>query len=255
MHVWNGTTWDNAGNIQGPKGDTGDTGPQGAPGQDGQPGQDGAPGQPGTDGRPVELQTGTTHIQWRYAQQGTTPPTAWTNLTALNQLKGQDGTNGTNGKEVKLRTNPATNPTHIQWQLDGDAAWTDLIALTALKGDKGDAGASTWADITNKPTFATVATSGSYTDLTNRPTIPAAPGAASDTTAGIVRRATTAEVTEGTNTETFVTPKNLKDAVPANIVTTSSTEPNQINKIEYYASISALPTTGTTGVLYVVPTE
>jgi hypothetical protein len=29
-----------------------------------------------------------------------------------------------------------------------------------------------YADITNKPTFATVATSGSYTDLTNRPAIP-----------------------------------------------------------------------------------
>jgi Tfp pilus assembly protein PilW len=107
----------------------------------------------------------------------------------------------------------------------------------------------------NKPTFATVATSGSYTDLTNQPTIPAAPGAASDTTAGIVRRATTAEVTEGTNTETFVTPKNLKDAVPANIVTTSSTEPNQINKIEYYETVTALPSPGIAGVLYVVPTE
>ena len=149
MHVWNGTTWDNAGNIQGPKGDKGDKGDpgdpgqNGAPGQPGQPGQDGqdgAPGQPGTngtDGRPVELQTGTTHIQWRYAQQGATPPTAWTNLTALNQLRGEDGTNG---KEVKLRTNPATNPTHIQWQLDGDTTWTDLIALTALKGDPGDTG-------------------------------------------------------------------------------------------------------------------
>ena len=150
MHVWNGTTWDNAGNIQGPKGDKGDKGDpgdpgqNGAPGQPGQPGQDGqdgAPGQPGTngtDGRPVELQTGSTHIQVRYAQQATTPPTAWTNLTAL----------------------------------------------TALKGDKGDAGASTWADITNKPTFATVATSGSYTDLTNQPTIPAAPPNAQNSQAG-----------------------------------------------------------------------
>lgn len=30
----------------------------------------------------------------------------------------------------------------------------------------------TWSNITNKPTFSTVATSGSYTDLTNKPTIP-----------------------------------------------------------------------------------
>lgn len=32
--------------------------------------------------------------------------------------------------------------------------------------------AQTWASITGKPTFATVATSGSYNDLTNKPTIP-----------------------------------------------------------------------------------
>ena len=229
MHVWNGTTWDNAGNIQGPKGDTGDT------------------GQSGTDGRPVELQTGTTHIQWRYAQQGATPPTAWTNLIALTALKGDTGDTGLQGTPGQgVPAGGATNQVLTKTgSADYAAAWRDAPA----------GGTSTWADITNKPTFATVATSGSYTDLTNRPTIPAAPGAASDTTAGIVRRATTAEVTEGTNTETFVTPKNLKDAVPANIVTTSSTEPNQINKIEYYASISALPTTGTAGVLYVVPTE
>ena len=34
--------------------------------------------------------------------------------------------------------------------------------------------AQTWASITGKPTFATVATSGSYNDLTNKPTIPSA---------------------------------------------------------------------------------
>ena len=34
--------------------------------------------------------------------------------------------------------------------------------------------AVTWTTLTGKPTFATVATSGSYTDLTNKPTIPSA---------------------------------------------------------------------------------
>lgn len=34
--------------------------------------------------------------------------------------------------------------------------------------------AQTWASITGKPTFAAVATSGSYNDLTNKPTIPSA---------------------------------------------------------------------------------
>lgn len=36
--------------------------------------------------------------------------------------------------------------------------------------------AQTWENITGKPTFATVATSGSYNDLTNKPTIPSLSG-------------------------------------------------------------------------------
>ncbi len=36
-------------------------------------------------------------------------------------------------------------------------------------------GSVAWNDVTGKPTFATVATSGSYNDLSNTPTIPAAP--------------------------------------------------------------------------------
>ena len=36
----------------------------------------------------------------------------------------------------------------------------------------GGSGSTDWNDITNKPDFATVATSGSYEDLTNKPTIP-----------------------------------------------------------------------------------
>ena len=46
----------------------------------------------------------------------------------------------------------------------------------------GAASSVDWAGITNKPSFATVATSGSYTDLKNKPTIPSAAGS-SDTPA------------------------------------------------------------------------
>lgn len=44
--------------------------------------------------------------------------------------------------------------------------------LSATGG--GTADAVDWANVTSKPTFATVATSGSYNDLSNKPTIPAA---------------------------------------------------------------------------------
>lgn len=41
-----------------------------------------------------------------------------------------------------------------------------------------EGGASTWDEIEDKPTFATVATSGSYNDLSNKPTIPDVTGKA-----------------------------------------------------------------------------
>jgi hypothetical protein len=50
-------------------------------------------------------------------------------------------------------------------------------ATTTYVDDKAD-----WANITGKPTFATVATSGSYTDLDNKPTIPSITGLLSWTT-------------------------------------------------------------------------
>lgn len=48
--------------------------------------------------------------------------------------------------------------------------------------------AQSWSSITGKPTFATVATSGSYNDLTNKPTIPSAytlPTASASTLGGV----------------------------------------------------------------------
>ncbi len=61
--------------------------------------------------------------------------------------------------------------------------WSGVTnAPTKLSQFSNDAGyltsvpAQTWASITGKPTFATVATSGSYNDLTDKPTIPSLSG-------------------------------------------------------------------------------
>lgn len=61
--------------------------------------------------------------------------------------------------------------------------WSGVTnAPTKLSQFSNDAGyltsvpAQTWASITGKPTFATVATSGSYNDLSNKPTIPSLSG-------------------------------------------------------------------------------
>ena len=74
-------------------------------------------------------------------------------------------------------------------QLDNDSGFVTSSALAA-KQDKltagtgitidennvisssGGGGPVNWSDILNKPTFATVATSGSYNDLSDKPTIP-----------------------------------------------------------------------------------
>lgn len=68
-------------------------------------------------------------------------------------------------------------------------------ATTVLYGDgtwktapTGGGGATSWAAITDKPTFATVATSGSYADLSNKPSIPTT-FAASAITSGVLAAA------------------------------------------------------------------
>jgi hypothetical protein len=94
-------------------------------------------GDKGDTGANVELQTTSTHLQWRPVG-GTT----WTNLVALTAITGPQGstgaagTNGTNGSSVELQ---ATS-THIQWRLVGGTTWTNLIALTAITGPQGSAG-------------------------------------------------------------------------------------------------------------------
>ena len=80
--------------VPGPKGDQGDTGPQGQPGQPGPQGPQGQTGPAGADGRTIELQKGTLYIQWRY-----TGETAWQNLIAYTDLKGEKGDAGQPGPQ------------------------------------------------------------------------------------------------------------------------------------------------------------
>jgi hypothetical protein len=74
-------------------------------------------------------------------------------------------------------------------QLDGEKAyvnvpWTDHYA---------------WSDITDKPKFATVATSGSYNDLSNKPSIPSVSGSVSGSTLTITINGSSYSLTD-TNT-------------------------------------------------------
>lgn len=103
-----------------------------------------------------------------------------TTFTVTNGAQGEAGPQGPQG------------PQGIQGPA-GDDGVSPEVTITAITGGHrvnitdathpqgqdfdvmdGHDGASDWADITNKPNFATVATSGSYNDLSNKPSIPAA---------------------------------------------------------------------------------
>ena len=58
-----------------------------------------------------------------------------------------------------------------------------------LNNDSGFITGVSWNDVSNKPSFATVATSGSYNDLSNKPTIPTV----NDATLTIQKNGTTVE--------------------------------------------------------------
>ena len=77
------------------------------------------------------------------------------------------------------------------------------------------AGDYSWAQISSKPTFATVATSGSYTDLSNRPTIPAQYNPSAGT--GIVISGTYPNQTISSSVPIFV-----RKALSANVGSTTT---------------------------------
>ena len=72
----------------------------------------------------------------------------------------------------------ASIPTNVS-SFTNDAGYITSSALNgyateAWVGQQGYLTSVAWGDVTGKPTFATVATSGSYNDLSNTPTIPTA---------------------------------------------------------------------------------
>lgn len=58
---------------------------------------------------------------------------------------------------------------------DNDFKYNPVTNVLTVGSITGSAGSVAWENVTSKPTFATVATSGSYNDLTNKPTIPTVP--------------------------------------------------------------------------------
>lgn len=90
-------------------------------------------GDKGDAGDQIQLQVGSTHIQWRYVGAA-----MWTNLVALSAITGPQGSTGATGSSIELQS----NATHIQWRVAGGSTWTNLVALTAITGPQGATGAT-----------------------------------------------------------------------------------------------------------------
>lgn len=93
----------------------------------------------------------------------------------------QDVIDASNKLDYDYLTNTPTIPDELVELTDVNINDTTLADGQLLKYDatsskwingSGNTTTVAWEDITNKPTFATVATSGDYDDLTDKPTIP-----------------------------------------------------------------------------------
>ncbi|WP_278984069.1 Calx-beta domain-containing protein [Sphingobium yanoikuyae] len=101
----------------------------------GEPGDKGEDGDKGDDGRSVEFQRGATYLQWRLVGD-----TAWTNLVALADIKGEAGTGLSNRGDWAAGTYhagdyvfaPGSTAATSMWILRGDA---DYVSASAPAGD------------------------------------------------------------------------------------------------------------------------
>ena len=92
LYIWNGTTWENVGNI---KGDTGDTGPQGVKGDKGDTGDSGAKGDKGDTGNTGAK--GDTGNSGAKGDTGDTGPQGVKGDTGASGAKGDKGDTGDRG--------------------------------------------------------------------------------------------------------------------------------------------------------------
>lgn len=203
---------------------------------DGQDGQDGADGQDGFSPIATVTKSGDT------ATISITDANGTTTATVTDGADGQDGSivsinrktsSGTNiaditidGVTTELYAPNGGGGTITDVEVDGTSVVTGGVAEIDLTG-KSDVGHThTTSAITDFPTLATVATSGSYNDLSNKPTIPT------------VNNATLTIQKNGTNVQTFTA--NASSNKTANI--TVPTKTSDITNDSGFITSSALPT-------------
>ena len=118
--------------LQGPKGEIGDIGPQGPKGETGEQGPQGLKGEPGANGKEVVIQKGSTHIQWKYADEE-----EWKDVVALTELTGAQGPKGEKG-DIGIQGPKGDQGLKGETGEQGPQGPKGEIGPQGPKGDKGD---------------------------------------------------------------------------------------------------------------------
>ena len=105
--------------------------------------------------------------------------------------------------DIKTKTSQLTNDSGFITSTELATKQDKLTAGTGITIDEnnvisssGGGGSVNWSDILNKPTFSTVATSGSYNDLSDKPTIPTTTSELTNNSGFITSAALTGYTTE-----------------------------------------------------------